>query len=164
MRRFLHRVAGRGPLPGDVLQTLLDTDETKAALTTVLPADDTIPQNTEGTEIFTITMTPRFANSKIVVTISGLLNETTGAIISVALFKDSDADAIRAGAVYDVAAGTANAGLHITFVVDATDVAERTYRVRIGPSAGTLNWLGNGTGFDFGDTTQGVMKVEEIAQ
>ena len=149
---------------GTVVQSLLDTDETKAALTTSMPADDTVPQNTEGTEVFTITMTPKFANSKISLTVSGFIHEGTGAVCSGALFVNSDVNATRSGTLVDSGTGAVHHSFQVSFIVDATDTAERTYRFRIGPTSGTLNWLGNGAGHDYGNTTQGMMKVEEIAQ
>ena len=51
--------------PGSVVQTAYAEYTANSNITAVIPNDDTIPQNTEGTEIINLSITPRFATSVI---------------------------------------------------------------------------------------------------
>jgi hypothetical protein len=57
---------------GSVIQTSYAEYTANSNLTAVIPVDDTIPQNTEGTEILTATITPKFATSLILVRFDGV--------------------------------------------------------------------------------------------
>ena len=53
--------------PGSVVQTVYAEYVANTNLTAIIPGDDSIPQNTEGTEILTASITPRFATSTILI-------------------------------------------------------------------------------------------------
>src|SRR5262245_43967795 len=70
---------------------------TNADLSTVLPADDTVPQITEGVEILTGVVTPTSVNSRVRVTFHGFVTgEDAAAFASAALFRDAVANALCA--------------------------------------------------------------------
>lgn len=162
----MDRVVGRRPLPGQVLQTQIASTTTEFSVTTAIPFDATIPQNTEGDEILTVTITPFYANSKIRVMVSSSGGNNSAGQNSIAIFKDSDVNAVAASIVHIVAAGTAESAFNRTFILDAGDKAERTYSLRMGPASGTLEInRGATTANLFGaGTLQTIMTVEEIAQ
>jgi hypothetical protein len=111
---------------------------TNADLTATIPADDTIPQNTEGTEIVTVTITPQSASSKVFLTFSGLLggSATTPGIpdCTVALFRDSGANAILA--IHEVVSFPP-LSLALSFLDSPATTSAVTYKIRVGPTSGS---------------------------
>lgn len=101
--------------------------------TTTTPNDDTIPQNTEGTEFLTLAITPTSATNRL--RISGTFHlacTSSLARLIIALHQDTTADAIFA------ASGNTQTSIMMTFrfefeMVSGT-TAPTTFKVRIGPS------------------------------
>ena len=152
---------------GTIVQTQIASTTTEFSVTTLIPHDATIPQITEGAEILTAAITPKFSGSKIIISIDvGACGQNSNGFTTLALFKDSDADAVAASLIQQAPAGGINYSASTIFVLDATDTTARTYRLRAGPDGGTLfvnrtialaNVYGAGT-------VQTVMTVREIAQ
>lgn len=148
---------------GAVINSVQVVDSTYKNTTNLIPADGTIPQITEGTLAYSATITPKFATSKIRITVSGHVGTSAVMLISLALFKGSGVNAIGSGVTYcDVAAST----YPITFSVD--DVAgvttPITYSVRFGPNTAATARL-NGTNTSVIHTTLGsFIRLEEIKQ
>lgn len=130
---------------------------TYSSHTTVFPIDDTIPQNTEGEEIITVTITPKSASNRLRIeaNISTAHISGTGAF---ALFKDADADAIAVtytpttyilrDLTHEMAAGTTSA---------------ITFKLRAGPAAGGTIYLnGSASARYFGGIAAVRLRVEEI--
>ncbi|MFN4283523.1 MAG: hypothetical protein ACK4NA_12875 [Alphaproteobacteria bacterium] len=114
--------------------------------TTTLPGnDDSIPQNTEGVELFTRAITPMNASNKLRIDVSvNLSHSSASSVITTALFQDDGADAIAAAQKDEVTAGIQNR-VTFTHVMDAGTVSATTFKVRAGSNqAGTLSV--NGTG------------------
>mgnify|MGYP003670631653 FL=1 len=90
---FSGTVSGAGG--GQVVQVVNVTSTARVAGTTTIPHDDTIPQNSEGTEMMTLAITP--TNSSNILRIEAVIFLTSSAVgryILVALFQDSTANAI----------------------------------------------------------------------
>lgn len=69
-----------------------------ASGSTAIPSDDTIPQNTEGTQFMTATITPTAADSILEIEVLANLDNQSGTYGMIgALFKDSGANAIAVG-------------------------------------------------------------------
>ena len=70
-------------LTGKIIQIVNVTDGTTATGTTLVPPDNTIPQNTEGTEFMTLAITPTNASNKLLiqVVIVGSLNITNNCLL-----------------------------------------------------------------------------------
>jgi hypothetical protein len=120
-------------------------------LNATIPADDTIPQNTEGTEVVTVTITPQSTSSKILLMFDGVMaaSATSPDVPNViaALFKDSDASAVLAIRQL-IAQGI---GLvTMSFLHSPNTTSAVTYKVRVGPTAGTLRMNGSTSGRLFG--------------
>jgi hypothetical protein len=159
--------------PGTVLQVAYAELLTSGTTSSAIPADDTIPQNTEGTEILTLTMTPNFASSYLLVQVIANLSENTdvagpqGAIA--AIFRDSTADAIASNfALGDALAGTANtfnvANFSFCFRVAATAATSTTFKLRVGgETAVAMRWNGFGSSRRLGGSWRTSMTVTEIA-
>jgi hypothetical protein len=157
---------------GSVVQVAYAELLTSGTTSVAIPADDTIPQNTEGTEILTLTMTPNFASSYLLVQVIANLSENTdvagpqGAIA--AIFRDSGADAIAADfALGDALAGTANtfnvANFSFCFRVAATAATSTTFKLRVGgETAVAMRWNGFGSSRRLGGSWRTSMTVTEI--
>jgi hypothetical protein len=124
-----------------------DLSETVAVIqnTTIIPYDDTKPQNTEGTEILTATITPTNKNStiRIEALVKGSV-ATSGDALIAALFRDSNADAIEVG-IHDSSTGgnLALYGVKVEAEVAAVDTVATTFKLRVGGDAGNA-WTVNG--------------------
>lgn len=128
-----------------VVQTVSTQTGTVATGTTVMPYDDTIPQNTEGDQYMSLAITPRASTNKlrITVTVCGSLSIPPGAI-QMALFQDSVANALAAIPVHY---GGANHSVVASFthVMDAGTTSATTFKVRVGGS-GAATFTFNGSG------------------
>jgi hypothetical protein len=128
---------------GAIVQVVNTQTGTVATGTTVLPVDDTVPANTEGTEFFSLAITPTNSSNLLkieVVFCFGLTVATGGAM---ALFQDSTSAAL--------AASTAStSGIHeqqqvfLTHWMTAGTVSSTTFKIRGGPaSAATMTFNGS---------------------
>lgn len=65
---------------------------------TQIPYDNTIPQQTEGTEVITLSITPTISTSTLVITFScvGFADGINSSDAVIALFQDATADALAA--------------------------------------------------------------------
>jgi hypothetical protein len=159
----LRRVAFNAMQPaGSVLQTVQTTKTSLQVCSTAIPWDDTIPQNTEGDEIFTASITPSSASNKILVRVTTYGAASAG-WYTIAVFKDSDANAIAAawgiGQNVDYQSTTTIEYLHSPATTSAI-----TYKVRAGSSSGSyrLNGAINSAGRLFGGVSFSNITLQEI--
>lgn len=148
---------------GVVAQEVIGTNAAYSSTTTVIPADDTIPQNNEGGEVLTVTITPKNASSTLIVTVSLpiITHSSTNRAVA-ALFRDAGADAIGATAVVSP---SVNATMSLVFEksVAAGSTSATTFTVRAGPSAAaTLFFNGNQVARYFGGVAAFTIKVKEV--
>ena len=123
---------------GAMVQMVNVMDGAVAVGTTVMPKDDTIPQNTEGTEFITLAITPTSAtnNLRIDVVIVGSANANS-ASSGYALFQDTTAGALAA--VFGRCSyNSEDAGVvSFTHWMTAGTTSETTFKVRVGHTSGT---------------------------
>ena len=129
---------------GDILQIKKTLFQTHATGTTVLPADGTVPQITEGDEYFTQAITPTNAINKLQIYVVTLMaHNIAGEVGTTALFQDTTANAL----ISSVYHSTQNQ-MHISVLqhlMVAGTTSETTFRVRCGAgSAGTCEVNGYG--------------------
>jgi hypothetical protein len=148
-------------VPGTAVQTVMTVTEAVATGTTTIPGDDTIPQNTEGTEFMTVAITPKFADSTLVIEATALLAMSTAADGALAFFVDSTADAIAASMRFF--STTNDSGIvKLDHKLTSGSTAARTYKFRAGPtSAATLTFNGIGGARRFGAITKSSFRVTE---
>lgn len=105
--------------------------------TTVMPLDDTVPQNTEGTEILTCAITPKKATNILLIIGVVQFSHYVGSVNAVlGLFQDTTADALLAAAGCSAYGGTVKPLIH-KMVAGTTN--ETTFKLRGGPeSTGTV--------------------------
>jgi len=134
---------------------------TVATGTTVMPFDNTIPQNTEGTEFLTLAITPTSASNLLIVSVVLNFSYSIVNTVSFALFQDSTANALAASAEYgSTATGMINSGL--VHKMTAGPTSATTFKVRLGgESAGTVTLNGYSGGQIFGGVMTSSMTITE---
>ena len=136
-------VAGSNVVAGTVVQVVTIERSDSFNLTGVIPTNNSKPQITEGTEFFSKSFVPKFADSKIHIevvanTVSAVLATTN----TIALFQD--AIALATAAISQPAAGyITQQVLRASFPAGST--AARTYSMRgaVNAGGGSL-WLNSG--------------------
>jgi hypothetical protein len=109
-----------------------------------IPNDDTIPQITEGTEYFTIKMSPTVSTNKLLFLVDIMVSNETGSVpIAVGLFQNSDANALAANQIVMTATTQYPVCLNLSYVMTAGTTAETTFKVRMG-STGSSRLTMNG--------------------
>lgn len=129
---------------------------------TTLPYDNTIPQNTEGTEFMTLAITPSNASSTLEISVVFNFAISSADDISAALFRDATANAVAAAAIF---APTPNQPGQIIFttVLPAAATVSTTFALRAGPnSAGTLTFNGSTGAGIFGGVMASSITIREI--
>jgi len=147
---------------GTVLQQVNYQTGAVATGTTLIPLDDTIPQNTEGDEYMSLAITPKSATSKLAiqVTIQATCSGTVWG--NAALFQDSTANALASAFGFT---DTATSGHAVTFTHYMTSgtTSSTTFKLRAGPnSAATLTFNGQGGGRRFGGTLASSITITEV--
>lgn len=126
---------------------------------TTIPLDDTIPQSTEGVELFTLAITPKSADNILKFRVNLFLTGSWDWAI-VAVFQDSVADAIAAGAVV-IANPNWGVNPHLEFEIPAGATSPTTFKVRAGTLAGTITMNGTGSSRYFGGVMYSSMTITE---
>jgi hypothetical protein len=144
------------------VQDATDADSAVATGTTVMPDDDTIPQNTEGDEYLAVTITPK-ATSNILDIVAVVYAATTaGNHIVAGLFQDSTANALKAGIAYNAANNRAQK-IVLKHRMTAGTTSATTFKVRIGPSAaGTVTFNGESSARLLGGVMSSFIYVREF--
>jgi hypothetical protein len=145
---------GSGTIPrsrfptGSVINTDFASSSTPATLSgyTIIPIDDTAPQNTEGAQVLTYPYACTLSNS--ILTIDVIINMASSAssrILTAALFSSASSSAIGATAVWE-----ANNNYMQTLVITARfspgTTSSRTYTVRIGDNGGNTVYFNSSNG------------------
>lgn len=143
---------------GKALQIAENSTGAVATGSTTMPYDDTIPQNTEGTEFLTQAITPANTANKLKIDISLNLASSNARWVTVAVFQDSTANAVGSQSMY-FSGGDWMYSWNLSFVVDAGTTSSTTFKVRIGTSSGDTITL-NGTG---GSRKNGGVAISSIS-
>ena len=133
--------------------------------TSTIPSDNTIPQNTEGKEAFTLAITPSNSNNKLLIHafVGAISNNTNNRRGIIALFKDSVANALASSYADYQAAGTGEQGLDLTHFMTAGTTSEITFRIRFASDgSGTTTLNGSSGGRLHGGVLATGMTITEI--
>lgn len=159
----LVRLWGRGDkLPGDTVQVRRNQTGAHSTTTAVIPLDDTIPQNTEGTELMTQAITPKSALNLLFIEHKGYYTNSSNSVNrEVALFQDSVANALAAAYISD-AANYTNI-LSLRHLMAAGTASSITFKIRYGSNAATtLAINGSASARNFGGVIPSFLEVTEI--
>ena len=154
---------GGGGYATGVRQIVGSYSGTFNSTSTQLPADNTIPQNTEGAQFFTLSVTPQSATSTLlIIAYIAVTTPSNIATVSAALFQDSATNAFASTAHAATNVNAATPMLIITSVASSS-TSPRTYRLRAGMNvAGTLyvnGYAGPSTYFG-GTALSGITAIE----
>lgn len=120
---------------------------TSSAITcnTTIPADDSIPQITEGTSVLSLSITPKFLNSTLEIMFTGCSQKdgNTG-FITVALFQDSNANAIAAKCFATL--GTDGTHFALQYIMTSGTTSSTTFSIRVGPNTNVCYINANSVG------------------
>lgn len=150
---------------GSVIQVVNVQTGAYSSTTAIIPLDSTIPQNTEGTELFTVSITPTSSTSKLLIQANVMFTVTASQWCIIALFQDSTANALAAVPAY-INIATAGITTSMQYFMTAGTTSATTFKLRYGqPTAGAtigINGPSGGVAF-FGGVCISGMTVTEIA-
>lgn len=151
-------------LPGHIVQSVISRDSAVATGTTTIPADDTIPQNTEGDQYMSKAVTPTVAANVLRVFHHGqYAHSSTIAGVTAVLHQDSTANGliVALGAKADLANQPSQVNLEHRMLAATT--SSTTFKVRAGTSAaGTVTFNGASSARLFGGVYTSTLLIEEI--
>jgi hypothetical protein len=131
-----------GASSGAVIQVKNTQTGAVATGTTTIPLDDTIPQNTEGTEFMTLAITPTSSTNKLKIEVVFFGVCSASAWTTVALFQDTTANALAAFSNYQQIGGGGNSSVFTHFMTAGT-TSSTTFKVRAGgQTASTVTFNG----------------------
>lgn len=136
---------GQVTISSAVLQEVNASTATKSTTTTQIPTDDTIPQNTEGAEILSVSITPIMATSKLKIDVIVHGSNDGVSNFTIALFQDSIADAIAAS-TRAIPSANYSGESNIKHSMTSGTTSPITFKVRVGPNAtvtSTINGSNN---------------------
>lgn len=145
---------------GQVVRTVTGAVSTG---TTIIPDDDTIPQNTEGDEYMSLAITPANASSTLQIDVVIFLSEAASANhnLTAALFKDSTADALACAA--EKTATDSLVCLTLKHFIAAGSTSTTTFKIRAGTdTAATTTFNGVAGARLFGGVLASSITISEI--
>lgn len=128
---------------GDLVQQVRTTSSTYASTTSQIPTDNTIPQNTEGTEVGTLAITPTNSSNILVIDFSAQFALNAANACVVALFQDSTANALHA-TLNSKASGAPATHIFFRHYMVSGTTSSTTFKIRMGNSDGTTTVAING--------------------
>jgi hypothetical protein len=152
---------------GKVIQQIYSASTTYSTGTTTIPFDNTIPQNTEGTEFMTASITPTNSSNLLMIEVQAVVSSSANCRMTAALFQDSTANALAATVctIY----GTVlfeTCTLTLRYRMTAGTTSSTTFKIRIGGDNATtvyFNGDNNTAARIFGGVCISSITVTEIA-
>lgn len=148
---------------GDTVQVVSSFTSAAATGSTTIPKDDTIPQNTEGTQFLSKEITPVSGSNYLEVRVNLMVsNSAGGGYLILALFRDSGADAVAVTSQgFDT--GTKAMTISLIYYVLAGSTSPTTFKVRVGcEGAGTTTLNGSAGSRLFGGSAASGIVITEI--
>jgi hypothetical protein len=145
---------------GSVVGRSVGTYATNADLTTTIPNDDTIPTNSEGTQIISVSYTPKSVTNRLRLRFSGVISAGGVATAIVGVFADGTCIAARGAAVAGVGYMTP---IYIEHEYVPGTTSAITFTVRAGGNA-TVRMNGSNVGRSFGGVQVTTLVIEEIKE
>lgn len=155
-------LAGNVKLAGDIVQRVITQTGALATGTTIVPRDDTIPQNTEGNEYLTRSIAPTNAANLLDIEVVLHASCSVTSDIVAALFQDTTADALAVASVY-ATTNLSVMGVVLRHRMTAGTTSATTFKVRAGPiTAGTITVNGASGGRYYGGVYASSITITEI--
>ena len=173
LQNYLSALLSVGAAPfvarsGQVVQSVFQTNAANTVISATIPADSTIPQSSEGTQVLTATITPTSSGNTLEVeaVVHGSELTNVGDSILVALFRDAGADAVAASFVGGMNGGGNNltsGTAVIRYRVAAGSTAATTFTVRAGNNTGSMTLNATHQNINLGGLIASTLTVREIS-
>lgn len=129
--------------------------------TTVLPFDNSVPQNNEGDQFMKKSITPNNASNLLKITAIANVSSSNGGHGGIALFQDNTANALVADNVY--LTNTEGTIMTLVHYMTAGTTSATTFKIRIGNgTAATVTFNGSSSAGIYGGVMGSIMIIEEI--
>jgi hypothetical protein len=152
---------GEGPIKA-IAQIVNSETGAVSTGTTTLPNDDTIPQNTEGDQYLSLSITPVNSGSTLYIDVFLELASSATGVLTVALFQDSTANALAA-MQQDYVTSAAQTNFAFRHKMTAGTTSATTLKVRAGnTSAGTTTFNGVGGSRLMGGVMASSITITEV--
>jgi hypothetical protein len=149
---------------GSVIQVVTATISSFASTTATIPLDDTIPQNTEGAEFLTCSITPSSSSSKLYIDVVFNTCVNAVAIATIALFQDSTANALISSWGLTSIANAPPTPMTMSYSMTAGTTSSTTFKVRGGAnSAGTFQVNGASGARYLGGSMISFIRITEVS-
>lgn len=159
---FTYTPSASNALTGSTVQVVNTQTGAVATGTTTIPFDDTIPQNTEGDEYMTRSITPNSATNKLKITVVMNWGASAGTRGTMALFQDSTANALASVTNVNASASFPMQFKLVHYMTSGTTSAT-TFKVRAGVDGGaTFTFNGVGGGRIDGGVQASSITIEEV--
>lgn len=145
---------------GRIIQQVSSTTSTSGSTATNIPIDATAPQNTEGAEILTVSITPKNTSNRLVIEYNGFWGANGIAHGTAALFQDSTASALEAVGDFTTTAG-AQHPVVLRHEMQAGTTSSTTFKIRGGANSGTYYWLRSSSTDLYSTSKQATLTVKE---
>lgn len=151
---------------GAVIQQVRTSTTAVATGTTVMPMDDTIPQNTEGDQYLSLAITPTNSSSILVIEcdIYGGTSAAGGAYMTTALFQDTTANALAAWCSDTPSGASFLVNMGGTYHMTAGTTSSTTFKIRVGAqNAGTTTINGFASARKLGGVFFSSLRITEYS-
>lgn len=147
---------------GSVINSVYAEYTSNATISTAIPLDNTIPQNTEGVQILSASITPSATANKVRVHFVGYGGNSAGvgSIIS-ALFRGAGANAI-CSSVTTTGGANHRSVVAFSFEDSPATTSATTYTIRVGPNTGSMALNGVDGVPNLGGSSRAIILLEEI--
>ena len=162
-KQYVEQYVASSELSGSIVKSSRSVYSDYASTASIIPFDDTIPQNTEGAAILSAFITPSSSSNSIRVRVSLYCSSPSGSATGVfSAFRDSNANAIFATSVYfDTALETKQ--IQFEFFHSPATTSSTQYSIRFGVGSASNTISINGTNSRrFGGAGQCTIVLEEI--
>lgn len=145
-----------------LIQRVSTQSSAAVASSTTTPADDTIPQSTEGVELLTLSITPKKTSHILEIEAVLLVSGSAISQLTVALFQDSGADAIAA---MGQASSTTDSLETVKLIhrMSAGTTSATTFKIRGGASTGNITMNGFASNRKYGGIAVSSLSIKEYA-
>lgn len=154
------------PVPAGAQVQVVEATPVVAVVTcsTAIPYDDTIPQNTEGDEVITVTITPTSATNRLRIEFdAGFVTFNDTQYIIAALFQDTTANALAVSANGVPSVSYPGGASSLVHEMAAGTTSATTFKIRVGAALGTVYVNGDSSGNrKFGGVAAARLHVTEI--
>ncbi len=148
---------------GTIAQVVTATTSTEGSTTTAMVLDNTIPQNTEGAECLTATITPTSSSNKLIIEFNGFFCNSANWHVVVGLFQDSTANALCSTYSTCSYVATGSQVIPLRHIMTAGTTSATTFKIRYGSVSGYTAYFLKDNGQDlFGGTNTASLTIYEI--